>query len=69
MANPKPDVKPYKYYFYDDARMIIYYSDVFPDDLNLVYLGTSNAVDPKKAAAFFTQTGKISSGFTIQEYV
>ncbi len=69
MANPKPDVKPYKYYFYDDARLIIYYSDVFPDDLNLVYLGTSDNPNHKMAAAFFTQSGKINSGFTIQEYV
>jgi hypothetical protein len=69
MANPKPDVKTSKYYFYDDASMIVYYSDIFPNDLNLIYIGTSDAVDPKKAAAFFTQSGKITSGFTIQEYV
>lgn len=65
MANPKPLVKRTRYYFYDDASLIVYYSDELPEDSTLIYLGTSDNPNPKMAVGAFTQDGKITKGYTI----
>jgi hypothetical protein len=54
------------YYFMDDVRKILYFSEEFSTDPDLIYVGTSNNPKPKSAAASFVQDNKISSGFKIQ---
>ena len=56
-----------RYYSYDDRNLIVYYSDEFPEDSNLVYLGTSDNPKPAMAAAVFLKDGKIKSGFRLRE--
>lgn len=68
MTNPKPSDSPNKYFFYDDATRIVYYSEEYIDDHNLIYIGTSNNPDPKMAMAAFMQNGKINQGYMLINY-
>lgn len=56
-----------RYYSYDDRNLIVYYSDDFPEDPNLIYLGTSDNPKPAMATAAFLKDGKIKSGFRLRE--
>lgn len=67
MANPQPESEDTKYYFCDDATLVVYYSDEMTERTDLVYLGVSDNPNPKMAMAAFTQQGKIKSGYRIQE--
>lgn len=57
-----------RYYFYDDRNLIIYYSEIFLTDSNLIYLGTSDNSIPLMAAAAFTHSNNIKSGYKVFEY-
>lgn len=67
MTNPKSSTATTKYYFYNDATQIIYYSEEFTSDPDLIYVGTSDNPNPKMAAGAFMQNGKAPSGYSIQE--
>ena len=56
-----------RYYSYDDRNLIVYYSEEFPEDPNLIHLGTSDNPKPAMAAAVFLKDGKIKSGFRLRE--
>ena len=56
-----------KYYFYDDAKLIVYISDTFLEDQNLIYLGISDNPNRTMAAGYYFRTGKVKSGFKIVE--
>lgn len=56
-----------RYYSYDDKNLIVYYSEEFPTNPNLIYLGTSDNRNPTMAAASFLKDGKINSGFRVRE--
>lgn len=68
MANPQPSSAPSdKYYLYDDASKIVYFSDEMPEEMtDLVFIGSSNNPNPKSAAAAFMQRGKVTQGFRLK---
>jgi hypothetical protein len=67
MTNPNPSDTPTKYYFVDDASLIVYVTDNIEDGQGFVYLGTSDNPNYKMAVAAFTQQGKVSTGYRIRE--
>lgn len=56
-----------KYYFYHDATRVIYFSENYPNDPDMIYIGTSDNPNPKMAAAVFMRNNSVTSGFTIRE--
>ena len=69
MENPtKPSQFLDRYYFYDDARRIVYYSEEYLTESHLIYLGTSNNPNPTMAAAVFIQNEQRLTGFQIWNY-
>lgn len=54
-----------RYYFYNDKTMIVYHSEEFLSDPNLIYLGTSNNTNWAMAAQVFTKNNKITSGYKL----
>ena len=61
----RPPMSANKYYFYDDARQIVYVSEAYPDiDSGLKYLGESNNPSEKMAAAVFLQNAGVTGGWT-----
>lgn len=54
-----------RYYFYDDKKLIVYHSEEFLTDSNLVYLGTSDNSNWAMAAAVFTSKMVIKSGYKL----
>ena len=70
-TNPQAPVIPYRHYFYDDATNIIYHTanhDFESISTTLIFVGSSNNTNPKAAAAFFMQSGKVSEGFRLKDY-
>ena len=66
--NPQTPIQVDRHYLYEDATQIIYYTDEMPEDRpELIYIGQSDNPNPKAAAAYFMQTGKVSTGFRLRE--
>jgi hypothetical protein len=67
MTNPQTPVAILLHYLLNDATKIIYYSTELPEDQNnLILLGSSDNPNPKAAAAFFMQQGKVKKGFSLR---
>lgn len=66
-TNPQTPVQTYRHYFLEDATKIIWYTETMPEDrFDLIHIGQSNNPNPKAAAAFFMQQGKVNTGFSLQ---
>jgi len=66
MSKPTSSDSTTKYYFVDDATLIVYITDEIEQGAGWVYLGTSDNPRPKMAVAAFTQQGKITEGYSIR---
>jgi len=70
MAKPNSPNTPNKYYFYNDATKIVWYSDFMPEDRNdLIYIGTSDNPNHTMAASVFMKDMIDPVGYTLQELV
>ena len=68
MNNPQTPIQVDRHYLYDDSSKIIYHTTEMPEDRHdLIYIGESNNPNPKAAAAYFMQSGKVSTGFRLRE--
>jgi len=60
-----------KYYFYDKATNIVYYSKIKAHSKGMVYLGKSNNPKPSMAAAVFMNQEKDKenhTGFSLKKF-
>jgi hypothetical protein len=55
------------YYFVNDRTKVVYYSEDFSDDPDLIYVGTSDNPKPKMAVAAFMQSGRVNSGYKVRK--
>ena len=55
-----------RYYFYNDKTMIVYHSDEFISDPDLIFLGSSDNTNWAMAAQVLTKNNKINSGYKLR---
>lgn len=58
---------PSLYYFVDDRLRIIYYGEEFSSNPDHIYVGTSDNLNPRSAAAAFMQNGSVNSGYKLKK--
>lgn len=66
-TNPQTSAPTMLHYLIDDATQTIYYCAEIPEDRHdLIYIDSSSNLNPKAAAAFFMQRGKVKQGFRLR---
>lgn len=70
MAKPYSPNTPNKYYFYNDATKIVWYSNNMPENsTDIIYIGTSDNPNPRMAAGIFMRNIDGGTGYRVKEWI